>query len=235
MNIFIKLMVFLLVCGGVFAKDLPTSYFVNGKTHQSFDKQINIINSNTTPISLYFIGNVGVSINESSEFLINQTYINYTPTNSPSVIKPININYTLSVMNGNVDIINGNTNIENSVVIHTPRVNIILNEGKFKFIVNESTTIIAVIKGSVSVLNVIEDKHYKLTEGNCGVITKHIPLSTKDANFYSATKSTITTYPIKPDDKDELTAVLNTLSKTLHNVIFVSINNEIFGVFNDNP
>jgi len=79
-------------------------------------------------------------------------------------------------------------------------------------------------------LNVLEGKRYKLSENNVGIITKHIPLSTKDANFYSVEKSTISTKPIADDDLLSLKTTFNKLSESLKDVIFVIIDGKVFGV-----
>jgi len=230
---FVKLIVFSIICFNVCAGDLPTSYYINGKTYQSKDSQIDVTTESNSTINVFFLGNVAVSLTKSTKFSINQAYTDYIQPTNATVIKPNKINYTFSIINGTVNIINNNPNCP--IVIHTPRVNIILNKGKFLFIVTDQVTTLGVISGFASILNVIEDKHFKLIEGNCGIITKHIPLSTKDANFYSSTKSTISTKPIQSDDLNDLSITFDKLTQELYNIIFVSINENIYGVKNAYP
>lgn len=227
----IMFLLFVGICFNLGAKEIPTSYFIDGKTLQSYEEQIDYNTSNNSSQEICFLNNVIVSINENSKFSINQTYAEYDFPTLPSVIKLIKIRYTLSVMSGVVDIVNGNTNnVDNNVIIHTPRINMILNRGQFRVIADKDTTVVAVYAGSVDILNVLEGKKFRLSEINCGIITKHIPLSTKDANFYSVSKSTISQKPILSDDMDKLKSVFDKLVESLKDIIFVVIDNKVYGV-----
>ena len=243
MNNVIKILLPLLLTINSYAKDLPSNYFIHstsntnyivGKTYETFEDQIDFNVSSNSYLDIAFLNNVFISINENTKFSINQAYSDYTTQQLPTTLKPKRTNYTLSVMDGDVNIINANTNnTDNILVIHTPRINMILNEGEFKVIADGDTTIVAVHKGSAYILNVLEGRKYKLLENNCGIITKHIPLSTKDANFYSVNKSTISPRPIPQDDMDKLKITFNKLSLALKNIIFVAIENKIHGVNTD--
>jgi len=227
----IKILLPLLFCYTLYAKDMPSNYFIGGKTYESFEEQITYSVGSNTITDITYFNNVFISINENSQFLVNQTYADYSKPELPATLKSIKTKYTFSLMSGTVDIINGNTNnIENNLIVHTPRINIILNYGQFRVIADKGTTIIAVYKGEANVLNVLEGKRYKLSENNVGIITKHIPLSTKDANFYSVEKSTISTKPIADDDLLSLKTTFNKLSESLKDVIFVIIDGKVFGV-----
>ena len=227
----IMFLLFVSVCFNLNADDVPTSYFLDGKTLQSFETQIDYNTTNGVSQEMCFLNNVMVYVNENSQFSINQTYADYETPTLPSVIKLIKIKYTFSIMDGVVDIINDNTNnVDNNVVIHTPRINMTLNQGKFRVIADKDTTVVAVFNGSVDVLNVLEGKRVRILESNCGIITKHIPLSTKDANFYSVSKSTVSIKPIQVDDIDKLKITFSKLAESLKNVIFVVIDNKIYGV-----
>ena len=178
-----------------------------------------------------FLNNVFVSVNENTKFLINQSYSEYAIQSLPSVIKPSKISYTFSVMQGDIDIVNSNTNnTDNTIVVHTPRINIILNEGQFKIIADKETTVIAVYKGSAHILNLLEDRKYKLSENNCGIITRYVPLTTRHDDPYYITKSTISVKPIQQDDLDKLKVVFNKIVESLRSVVFVIIDNKVSGV-----
>jgi len=206
--------------------NLPKESVV-GKTYKLSDNETDVLTESNSTINIAYPNNVFVKLYEKSKFLMHNCTIEFDSIKMPSVLNSIHNNYTFSLMNGIMDVLNNNTNVYDVCAIHTPRINLLLNRGMFRVIVQDKMTIVVVNKGSLYALNLIEDRKREIKENNIGIITTYIPI---DGNAYYLDKASLTMNLMSDDDVQKMNGAYQNLTNFNNGVIFIIMDNEIVGV-----
>lgn len=209
-------------------KTIAVQSLVAGKTYKLAPDQVNFwTETNSTGIIAY-PNKALVKLYENTKFSMHNCLIEFVPVKTPSLLKLTKSNYTFSLMDGIIDILNDNTESLNSVLaIHTPRVNLLLKPGMFRIIVQDKTTVVIVNKGSLYALNLYDDRRHEVKQNTIGIITTYIPI---DGNAYYINKAAITENIMPETDVAKMDLVYQSLTNANNGVLFAVIDDEIIGI-----
>ena len=170
-----------------------------------------------------------ICLDENVQFkmhTIEATKVNNT--NTASIVKYTNQNYIFSLMSGVVDIVSDTSGAK--ITFQTPRVSFTMIPGKYRVIVDDKITIIAVIEGK-SVLNrIVESAEKEITAGNFSHVTTYYSLFTKGTPSPNSNRSTSIIKPISPDDLLKMKTKLSESTRLTDDIIFADVCGSIHGI-----
>lgn len=199
---------------------IKTNKLESGETYR-LNTGVMEISTGTNIVSLGMSDGVEVTIHPSSTFSIdafNQSILNADA--KPSILKASYSISSLSLMNGEIDVICPKMDDNSQVILQTPLVNIILSNGKLNIKSTQKYVMINVIKGSVKVMD-SRNKVSVIDNGKLGLI---IPYPGRDGEIM------VTDRVIVNDDLTKMSKELNKLDVLKTNVLFVVLDHKIVGI-----
>lgn len=127
---------------------------------------------------------------------------------------------TLSLLDGEVELICPKMDTNSQCILQTPFVNVNLAEGRLCIKSNPKYVMISAIEGSVTVVD-SKNKKSVIDKGQLGLI---IPYPGRDGEIMVTTKA------ISPEELDKTTKSLNTLALHSKDVLFIVLDKRIVGV-----
>jgi len=206
-----------------------TNNIILGNTYKHENCQIDFETTTNSTFKFQFSDRTLVSLNENSQLKLH-TFSSTIKNNTtvPSILVCDNQNYVFSLMSGVLDVVNTSTN--GIFMLQTPRVSMTLKVGKFRIVVQDKTTVIAVLEGSATIHKVIESKELKIAEGNFAHVSTYYSLSLKGMDTMNNGRPTAVIKPIQPDDVKTITQSCNDLVSLSNETMFVLIDKKVIGI-----
>jgi hypothetical protein len=180
-------------------------------------------------LKMCFADGFVISLDENTQLKIHTAEaVKVNNTNIASVVRYSNQNYIFSLMSGVVDIFS--ESVTSKITIQTPRVSFILTSGKYRIIVDDKTTIIAVIDGKSTLSKVVETEEREIISGNFAHITTYYSLFSKGMPTPNSNRATSIIKPISTVDLDKMNVKFSDLKKLSADVIFVDVCESVHGI-----
>lgn len=221
-----------------FKHNVITNGLTAGKTYRHDDA---IINFNITAGNLELIhpNFIYVKLYNNSKYCIYPSFVEFNTNQQPSLLSVDKSVYTFSLESGTMDIINNNTNYMNNVVqIQLPALTdshssktlhptIVLKQGCFRIRVKEQKFETFVYSGDLLIKNTIKGNNFIVSGGNKASITLYEP-PVEDTAVRPKLDANVDN--INDEGIQSLKSIYLKLNEILNNVIFVSINSDVYGI-----
>jgi hypothetical protein len=221
--------------GGVFVYSAPpnvsynsigrstilTEKVVVGKTYRVESDVLEFITKESESILFGLSNDILVRVLPQSTFSIdafNQLVENYD--SQPSKLQPQYSIASLTLLDGNIDIITPKFDQYSNCILQTPLANIILKEGKFSIRSNPKFIIVNVLEGQVVVIDA-KNKSSTVEKGRMGLI---IPFPGRDGEVMVTEKA------ISPEEIKKLTDSVNEIESIKSDVLFIVADKKVVGV-----
>lgn len=208
---------------------ITTNNLILGNTYKYQKCQIDFETLTNSSFKLQFSDGTLISLTENSQLKLHDFSADIKNEGSfPSILKSDNQNYAFSLMTGILDVVNTSTN--GTFMLQTPRVSMTLKTGKYRIVVQDKTTVLAVITGKAIIHRVIESKELTVTEGNFAHVSTYYSLSLKGMDTINNGKPTAVIKPIQLDDVKTITQSCDDLVSLSHEIIFALIDKKVIGI-----
>lgn len=221
--------------GGIFVQNATTnlSYtllskttnlveqIVVGKTYRLDTDVMEVKTKVGESLSLALSTGLQLKVLPDSTFSIdsfNQLVVN--DEGQPSTLKAEYAVTSLSLMDGEIELICPKLDTNSQCILQTPLVNVNLAEGRLSIKANPKYVILNAIEGGVVVMD-SKNKKTVIDKGNLGLI---IPYPGKDGQIMVTQKA------ISPEELEKLTTALSDMAKTQKDVLFVVMDKKVVGV-----
>lgn len=200
-----------------------------GNTYKYEKCQIDFETSTNSVFKFQFSDGTLVSLAENSQLKLHNFFADIkNDTSSPSILKCDNQNYAFSLMSGILDVVNTSTN--GVFMLQTPRVSMTLKNGKYRIVVQDKTTVIAVITGKAIIHKVIEGKEVNVVDGNFAHVSTYYSLSLKGMDTINNGKPTAVIKPIQIEDIKTITQSCDDLISLSNEIMFTLIDKKVVGI-----
>lgn len=207
---------------------IETNNLVVGSTYQTKDAQLDYLTGTNSTLVLSLADDVVLGIEENSELKIHTSTVDIKQVSIPTKASFTNKNHVMSLMNGVVDIINISTN--GTVLLQTPRVTIVVRQGKFRIIVQGKTTIVAAVEGAAVLQKLVDAKSGLVESGKFAHVTTYYSLSNKGMDLANNGKATASIGTIELDDVKKMSDSFNEIVKLHDSFIYIVDGGKILGV-----
>ena len=221
--------------GGIFVQNAPTnlSYtllskttnlveqLVVGKTYRLDADVMEVKTKTAEEVILAFSTGLQLRISPNSTLSIDS--FNQLVTNDEAQPSKLQAEYSvasLSLMDGEIEIICPKLDTNSQCILQTPLVNVNLAEGRLSIKANPKYVILNAIEGGVVVMD-SKNKKTVIDKGNLGLI---IPYPGKDGQIMVTQKA------ISPEELEKLTTALSDMANTQKDVLFVVMDKKVVGV-----
>lgn len=192
-----------------------------GKTYHLGVEVMEIKTKANESVTLVFSNGLILRVQPNSIFSIdscNQLVVNYE--DQPSALKSEYSITSLSLMEGDVELICPKFDIHSQCILQTPLVNVNLNQGKLSIRANPKYVMLNTIEGAVTVID-SKNKSNVIDKGNLGLI---IPFPGRENEMIVTQKT------ISPDELRRVSISITDLEKAKQNVFFAIIDKKIVGI-----
>lgn len=208
---------------------IVTNNIISGNTYKYEKCQIDFETTTNSTFKFQFSDGTLISLAENSQLKLHNFSADIkNNTSIPSILKCDNQNYAFSLMSGILDVVNTSTN--GVFMLQTPRVSMTLKNGKYRVVVQDKTTVLAVITGKAIVHRVIESKELSVTNGNFAHISTYYSLSLKGMDTINNGKPTAVIKSIQPEDIKTIEQSCDDLMSLSNEMIFALIDKKVVGI-----
>jgi hypothetical protein len=207
---------------------IETNNLIVGATYQYKDAQLDYITGTNSTLVMSLSDDVVLGVEENSELKIHTSTVDVKQVSIPTKATLTNKNHVMSLMSGVVDVINISTN--GMVLLQTPRVTIVVRQGKFRIIVQGKTTIVAAMEGVAVLQKLVDVKSGLVEAGKFAHVTTYYSLSNKGMDLANNGKATASIRPIETDDGKKMTDSFNETVKLHESFIYIVDGGKILGV-----
>jgi len=221
--------------GGIFVQNAPTnlSYtllskttnrveqLVVGKTYRIDADVMEFQTKTSEEITLAFSTGLQLRISPNSTFSIDS--FNQLVTNDESQPSKLQVEYSvasLSLMDGEIELICPKVDTNSQCILQTPLVNVNVAEGRLVVKSNPKWVMLNAIEGKVTVVDSKNKKTF-IDKGQMGLIIQY---PGKNDQIM------VTQKDISPDELDKMAVSLNGLAKSQNDVLFIVIDKKVVGV-----
>lgn len=209
--------------------NFETNSIVAGKTYKFKESQLDFNISTNSSLKLYFSDETIFNLEEDVQLKMHTfSYDILNDGNLPKRLSSTNSNYILSLMNGTLDIVNDSNS--SNFIIQTPRVSFTIKNGKYRIIVIDKTTVVAVLDGSVTFYKVVEGKEHEVTSGNLAHVTTYFGLTSKGSSILKNGNPTVNVKPIDFEDSNKMNYTFDELIELKNKVVFSLIGDTVVGI-----
>jgi len=191
-----------------------------GQTYRLETDIFEFITKNDTVV-LEFSTGLLARVREDSQFSVdafNQLVVNYEE--QPSLLRSQYAITTLSLLNGELEVMAPKVDANSQCVVQTPLANVILTGGKYTIKSNQKYIIVNVIEGSATIMG-LDEKTTVIDKGTMGLV---IPFPGKSGEIMVTSKG------ISPEEAKKLTNNLKELEALRGNVVFAVVEKKVVGI-----
>jgi len=207
--------------------DLIPKVIKAGDTDSFLDGCEFVVSSNS--VHRLIFPDTSIKIEEgSSVSLVNGQIIHLNKTSPPARAMLSERIMSFTVLDGSIDIVS--LGVKAPLMVHTPRVTVLVKRANCRIIVQGKTTIVAVESGEVLLNKVVEGDKLPVKSGAYAHVTTYVSLSNKGMDTINNGRPTATIKEISQSEQLNLKESIIQLSKDYDSVFFATIRGEVIGI-----
>lgn len=192
-----------------------------GKTYRADKEAMEVTTKDKDSTTLLLDNGLAVRVEPNSTFSVdafNQMVMNYE--DQPSLLQNDYSVTSLSLLDGQIEVISPVLNTNSQCIVQTPLVNVNVAHGKLSIKSNPKYVILTAVEGDVVVMD-SKNKRNVIDKGNLGLI---IPYPGREGEIM------VTQKPVSEDDGKRLMSTMAELERQNKEVVFIIEEKKVVGI-----